>query len=287
VPIAHLALAVSWLALPVAGGPAIGDALAASDPAAAPRWSLALWLVWAVGAGALAAPRTTSLTVVRVLAPGAAALGAWTACTTDAGPSAVAAPTAGLAALVLALTPEVGARFVDGSSYGDERRVPLRTPVLLAIGIAPVAVLVALVGAASGPALVLAEQTTEGALAVVVGWPVAALALRALHRLQRRWLVLVPAGIVIHDHLVLAEPVLVLRKQIERFAPAPAGTDALDLSAGAAGLLLQLDLHEPITIARAARRGVDPTTEAVTSLLVAPVQPGATLTEAARRRLVG
>jgi hypothetical protein len=287
VPIAHLALAACWLLLPVAGGPAISDALASTNPSAAPRWSLALWGAWAVGAGALAAPRTTTLTTIRLLAPCAAALGLWTALEVDADIASAAAASAGVGALVLSLTAAVGARFVDGSSYGDERRVPLRTPFVLGVAVAPVVVALTLGCAATGPALLLAGDLIPGALATVVGWPVAAILVRALHRLHRRWLVLVPAGIVVHDHLVLAEPVLVLRKQIARFGPALADSDACDLTAGAAGLVLQLDLHEPVTLGRAVPRGADPATESVTSLLVAPVQPGATLTEAARRKLVG
>jgi hypothetical protein len=106
-----------------------------------------------------------------------------------------------------------------------------------------------------------------------------------MHTLSRRWLVFVPAGVVLHDPLSLEDPVLFQRKVIERLGPAPAGTDALDLTQGAAGLALELVLTEkvPMVRIRPGRRRGDAGASAL--LMFTPSRPGAVLAEARRRRL--
>lgn len=284
-PPVHAALLAAWVALPVLGGGAIGDALAAADPSAAPAWSAALWAVWALGLAALAVPRTTTLTAVRLVVPGGAVLGAWTATTGATGAGDVAAATAAGAATVLVLSPSIGARFVDGSSYGDERRLPLRAPSSLLLGPIELVAALVLAGAAAGPALLLAGDVAVGLAATAGGWVVAALGCRSLHQLSRRWLVLVPAGLVVHDQLTLAEPVLLRRQAIEGVGPAPVDVEAHDLTAGAPGLALLVALAEPTVIGPAPRRGEPGRTVEVRGVLVTPTLPGATLAEAARRRL--
>jgi hypothetical protein len=282
-------LLISWICLPVLGGPAIGDALAYADPDAAGRWTIALWVLWAAGVGALVAPRTVTLTAARLVVPGGALVGCWAAISGEPGVADVAAATTGVAAVVLLLAPSVSARFVDGSSYGDEVRIPLRTPATLALGPAPLAVVLAIAAAAAGPMLLLAGAVGAGIVATAAGWPLAAALTRSLHRLHRRWLVFVPAGVVVHDHLALAEPVLVQRAQIRRFAAAAADAaeapGVRDLTVGAWGLVVAIDLGEPLVIATAARRGETAEAEAVTGLLVAPLLPGAAIAEAAHRRI--
>ncbi len=107
---------------------------------------------------------------------------------------------------------------------------------------------------------------------------------RRLHRLSRRFLVFVPAGLALHDHLALADTAMFRRAAVERLGPAPADSTATDATAAALGLALELRLREPapITLAGTPRqpggRGV--TTDAV---LFTPTQPGAVLDEARRR----
>jgi hypothetical protein len=86
----------------------------------------------------------------------------------------------------------------------------------------------------------------------------------------------------------LAEPTLFARANIVSFGPAPAGTDALDLSANALGLALQLDLAPPQTIAviepgSARRRTAE--SRSVARLMIAPTRPGAVAAEARTRHL--
>jgi hypothetical protein len=133
-------------------------------------------------------------------------------------------------------------------------------------------------------ALLATEHWVAGGALVALGHPVAILFTRALHNLGRRWIVFVPAGLVLHDPLTLADPVLLRRQQIETVRPAPAGTDSLDLTQGAPGLAVEVVLLEkvPMTLVRPGRRGA-PGSSA--RFLVTPSRPGAVLADAAGRHL--
>jgi hypothetical protein len=125
-----------------------------------------------------------------------------------------------------------------------------------------------------------------GAVAVVVGAPLAVVLARALHSLTQRWVVFVPAGLVLKDHLALLDPVLLRRHLVTSFGPAPAESDALDLTARAPGLALEVRLREPVPLAQVSpgRRGSE--TRSPDALRFTPTRPGAVLAEAERRRLV-
>ena len=276
---------VVWLAQALCLGPALSAWL---DGASAPvQWvaSVGAWGGWLAVLVATLVPTTLSLTVVRIGGPGAAAAALGALVATGASAATVVALAAGLVALLVCLAPETAEVFVDGSSYGDERRLPLRTPALLLAGPAELAWAVALAGAAAGPLLVAAGQWLAGAVALAVGLPLARVAGRSLHALSRRWLVFVPAGLVVHDPLALAEPILLARSAVRRFGPAPADTDALDLTGGAWGLALEVRLVAPVTLARLAPRRAPVEVEDVTALLVTPARPGRVLAEARRRRV--
>jgi hypothetical protein len=277
---------VTWLVLPVLLGPAVGDAL---DDASRPVQLVAtvgLWVGWAVVLVATLVPTTVSLTALRVAAPAAvvAALAATVA--TGASTAGVVGLVGALVTALAAFWPGTGEAFVAGSSYGNERRMPLRVPGPLLAGPLLLAWLVAAAGVATGPMLLAAEQWVAGAAALAVGLPAAGVALRSVHTLARRWLVFVPTGVVVHDPLALAEPVLLRRADVRSFGPAPAGTTALDLTGGALGLALEVRLEPPVSLVLAAggRLGVGEATTAG-ALLVSPTRPGAVIAEARRRRL--
>jgi hypothetical protein len=283
---ARWALPAVWASLPFTVGPALASAL---DPRSRPVQvvaSVGAWLVWAAALGAALVPRTTSLTAVRIVAPAALVLAGWAALEVgEVGAEVVVALAASAVAAALALAPGTAERHVDGSSYGEERRFPLRPPGALLLGPLPLTWAVAVAGVVSGPLLLAARAWVAGAVALAVGLPAAAVAVRALHALSRRWLVLVPAGLVVHDRMAVQEPVLVLRRQVRSLGPAPADTTALDLTVGALGLALELDLHEPVSLVPAGRRGTPVELQEVTSLLVSPTRPGAVLAAASQRRL--
>jgi hypothetical protein len=277
---------VTWLVLPVLLGPALGDAL---DDASRPVQvvaSIGLWLGWAAVLVATLVPTTVSLTALRCATP--AAVVAAVAATVADGASAatVVGLAAALVAALAAFWPGTGEAFVAGSSYGDERRMPLRVPGPLLAGPLVLIWVAATAGVAAGPLLLAARQWIAGAAALAVGLPVALVAFRSLHTLARRWLVFVPAGVVVHDPLALAEPVLLRRSEVRSFGPAPADAAALDLTRGALGLALEVTLASPVSVVLAGggRQGVHEATTAG-ALLVAPTRPGAVLAEARRRRL--
>jgi hypothetical protein len=174
--------------------------------------------------------------------------------------------------------------FVDGSSYGPEQRFALRTPLLLGVVAVP-AMWALAVAVIAVPPLLASGTWTWGALVALV-WVVAVLpAVRSLHLLARRWVVLVPAGLVLSDPLVLAESLLLPRRTIGALGPAYEGTDATIVSQETLGLRLQVDLSEPIGLGLRQGRSTPPRELATDRLVFAPLRPGALLTAAADHRI--
>jgi hypothetical protein len=281
---------VTWAALPVTVGPALGEALDPASRAVQVTAGVLAWVVWAAVLVAALVPRTVSLTLVRTAAPVATAAAVWAALATTAGddlrwPPVLAAGWGALV-LVVAFAPATGDLFVDGSSYGDERRLPLRIPAALLLGPLPLAWALTTGPLVAGPLLLATERWVWGAVVLAVAVPVVPSGARALHGLARRWVVFVPAGLVLHDPMSLREPVLFRRSSVAHLGPAPADSDGADLTRSALGLALELELVEPqpIGVARPGRRGA---TEAevlpVERLLFTPTRPGAVLAEARDR----
>ena len=279
-------LRAAWAILPLVAGPALAAAL---DPTSGPvrtAASVALWALWAATLLATVVLGPPTLTFVRIVAPAAPLAAAWAAAT---GRPSVPAAAAGLlgtgAAATLAMAPTIGRAFVNAPAYPNERRHLLRLPAALVLGLVPAAWAVAVAVPTAAMLLAAAGQGFAATAALVFGGPAAVVAVRALHPLTQRWLVLVPAGIVLKDPLALTEPVLFRSQVVEALRPAPAGTDSLDLTLGAGGLALELVLTEkvPLTLVRAKER----TGEAGASarLLVTPTRPGAVLAEAADRAI--
>ncbi|CAN5745024.1 hypothetical protein BH10ACT1_BH10ACT1_20850 [soil metagenome] len=276
---------ILWLALALASTGSLSDALDGRSAAVALVARIGLALGWGAGLVALLVPRSSALTAMRVLVPGglAAALGALAAGSVADG-SDVA--TVALAALGTAwvLTPWMGDAWVDGSSYGSERRLLLRPPALFSYLLVPVTWVLVVAGATVGPLLLAARQWVPGAVLLVLGWAAAAAGGRSLHQLSRRWVVLVPSGMVIHDPLTMPEAQLFLRRMISRLGPAPAGTTAHDLTAGAPGLALELDLNEPADLLLRTR-GRDTATRSTSSVVFTPSRPRHLLDAAAAARI--
>jgi hypothetical protein len=275
---------LTWLVLPLVAGPSFGDALDGASRPVQVVAGVGLWGGWAAVLVATLVPATVTLTVLRIAAPAAVAFAV--AATVAGGVSGadVAALAFTVLAALAAFSPVTGAVFVDGSSYGDERRLPLRVPGPLAVG--PVELVWALVvaGVVAGPLLLAARQWVVGAPALVAGAAAAWWGVRALHTLSRRWVVFVPAGLVLHDPLALVDPVLVTRGTVRSFGPAPADTDALDLTRGAFGLGLELRFTEPVALVVVRGKGEGESVSAA-AVLITPTRPGALLTEARARRL--
>lgn len=275
-------LRAAWLTLPLTTGALLADAL---DERSGPVQLVAAVLAWAVWGAvvlALLLRRPLGLTVLRTASPASFGAAVWAAA--DTGEGAALVLLAGVPAIVSFL-PEVGEWMVNGAAYGFERRFPLRAPGALLLGPIPLSEVLLVAGVVTGPLLLAAEQWVLGGLALVIGLPVAAICARALHALSLRWAVLVPAGLVVKDHVTMVDPVLFKRGEVEVLRPAPSDTDAVDLTARAPGLALELRLKEKADISVLEPGAREPQHGKVLRLLFTPSRPGALLADAGERRI--
>ena len=276
------ALRAVWLVQPVTLGPALADGF--HDLDGHTFLSVSAWVLWGLGLLATLVPRPVTLTAIRIGGPAAAALSVWTATTVD-DTALVAVALGGAFVLgVLSHWPAVADTYVDGASYGDEKRFLLRAPGPVVLALGPLAWALTVAGVVVGPLLLASGDSAVGSAACVAGLPIAAASARALHHLHRRWIVLVPAGFVLHDHLALADPTLLPRDALTSVGPASADTDAHDLTQAARGMALEVRCREPHDLRPASRDG---SAEVVVTeaILCAPARPAAVLAEAKRRRL--
>ena len=274
-------LRAAWAVLPFTAGPGLAAALDGRDPAVRSAASVGLWAVWAVVLVATLVPHPIALTVVRVAAPAGVAASAAAA---DSG-AGVLGGFWWIAVVLIAFLPETGAYFVNGPAYPNERRFLLRPPGPLLLGPIAVAWALLVAGPTAAVLLLAAGKWLLGIVVAVVGLPVAALLARSLHGLSRRWLVFVPAGVVVHDDLALADAMLFQKRGVGGVRPATTDSTSLDITQGALGLALELALKEPVTVnVKVPRTPVGKATTC-TGLLLTPTQPGAVLTEARARRL--
>lgn len=273
-----------WVLL--AAGDLFAVALRDQDAAFRTTVSVGLWLSWAAVLVVLVAPGAVALTLARTAVPAAVPATLWANQSLADSSDRLHLATIGVAVLatVAVLLPRVGERFVDAASYGDERRYLLRAPAVVLWGPMLPTWAVAAAGITAGPIALAAQRWVLGAILIVAGTPPALLALRALVRLAQRWLVFVPAGLVVRDHVAIAEPVLISRGSISHIGPARADTKALDLTARAAGLALEVSLSGPIELALPRARST-PEQRSTSELLVSPTRPAAVLGEAGRRRI--
>jgi hypothetical protein len=276
---------VVWAVLPLVAGPAFADAFDDRSRAVQLVGSVGLWAAWAVVLCASLVLHPLSLTLVRAGAP-AAALAAVAAGIGGAGTGAtVVAFAAAVVASLVALLPEVAVAFVNGPAYPNERRFPLRAPGPLLLGPLQVAWAMCVATPAAAALLLASKQWVTGVLLVVVAAISIAILGRSLYALANRWLVFVPAGVVLHDPMTLADPMLFRRKDVASFDLAAADTDALDLTARAFGLAIELEVAEPVPLAMIETRARAPKPVTASKLLFAPTRPGAVITEARSRRL--
>ena len=190
-----------------------------------------------------------------------------------------------IVAVAAIFSAEYGQWMVQASAYGDEDRLPLRSPV--PVGAA--AIVSWLVWAASllgGPVALAAGNW-------LLGIPVTALAVAASvfvgprwHALSRRWLVLVPAGLVVHDPVVLADTLMLRTDQILGLGLARADTEAADLTGPASGYAIQIDTSETVsTVFAFTPREPNGRAIHMTGFLIAPSRPGQALRRAKARGL--
>ena len=234
---------VAWVALALIPN-GIAPTLASHGRSAQLVFTLAAWALWGLGTLAIFWLSPYSLSALRMVAPLATAglvgfLFASLSTYADVALGDVAWPLIGVAIGVLALVciflPTFGLLHVQASAYGDEKRLLLRVP---AVQIAPIAV--------SYLAMVAFPLATLFALGGEVWWLTALCLVPAvlifrvvpkrLHRFSRRWLVVVPAGVVVHDELLLAETFMVRTTAITHVELSATSGEALNLTGDIAGV---------------------------------------------------
>ena len=252
------------------------------------HWSLgalgvATGTAWLIGVIGLAALSTIGLTATRVVIPLSAVFAA-VAVSLEPGIESMVLALAAVVATVGVCSGDYGQRFVQSSAYGDEHRFALRPPA----GYLVAATIAWLVWAGLSATMVGAFTTGRWWVGGVLGvlW-VAATVTASLrwHLLSTRWLVLVPAGVVVHDRLVLAETIMLKRSQIAHLSLAETTSTAIDITGPSSGHAIEIRSRDEFAIVRAPRRGQAATPETTAAILVAPTRPGRAL-EASHSRAI-
>ena len=234
---------VAWVALALIPN-GIAATLASHGRTTQLVFTLGAWALWALGTLAIFWLSPYSLSALRMVAPLAAAglvgfVFASLSTYTDVALSDVAWSLVGVAVGVLALLciflPAFGLLHVQASAYGDEKRLLLRVP---AAQIAPIAVSYVVMAAFPVATLfaVSAEVWWLAALCLVPTVLIFRVVPKRLHRFSRRWLVVVPAGVVVHDELLLAETFMVRTIAVTRVELSATSGEALNLTGDIAGV---------------------------------------------------
>lgn len=193
------------------------------------------WVIWTAVTIAVLVPSPLSLTVLRCGVPMAVICAA--------GAVSPFALFVSIVALVLTYSPLIADSMVQGGAYGDETRFSLRTPVPY-MAPAVVAWLILCGSILGGSVALAARQWIIGGPLLILGAILIRFVPRRLHRLSRRWLVVVPAGIVVHDHMVLAETLMVPRANILSLTSAMEAGESADFTGGVLGQRIAVEQIE-------------------------------------------
>lgn len=276
----------AWLVVAIIGGEPIGQALEDRSRMLQLAGTVSSWVGWGVGAVALAVAGVATLTVARsvIPAPLVVAAAALIGGSEPGAGVALVVPAAVAAAAVCSA--EFGRVYIQASAYGDEQRFGLRPPIgyLIASAVSWLATATALV---ITPLAWAANAWLLGVAVTIVAAAGLALLPNRWHQLSRRWLVLVPAGVVVHDPVVLNDTLMMLSRTIVSVSldePGIASQTAADLTGPTPGLGVEITLAES-TLAVFAATPSDPTGRAIhlTALVVSPTRPGSVI-RAARAR---
>lgn len=240
---------VAWVALALIPS-GIAPTLASHGRSAQMVFTLGAWALWGLGTLAIFWLSPYSLSALRMLAPLATAglvgfVFASLSTYADVALGDVAWPLVGVAVAVLALVciflPTFGSLHVQASAYGDEKRLLLRVP---AAQVAPIVVSYVVMVAFPVATLfaVGGEVWWLAALCLVPSVFLFRVVVKSLHRFSRRWLVVVPAGVVVHDELLLAETFMVRTSAVTRVELSATSGEALNLSGDVAGVRRQMML---------------------------------------------
>jgi len=241
--------------------------------------TVGIWLLWSIALLCTLVPSSSALTAIRLALPTIFVIVAAAAVAIGISSGVAAALAISLLASLLIFSGDIGDSFVQLAAYGDERRYLLRCPpAMLLVQVLSWLVWLTLtivaINLLAGDALIL------GAIVAIVALLLAIVLPRRFHRFSRRWLVSVPAGLVIHDHVVLAETAMFMNNAVIEVGIDLAPSEAADLSGKCSGVGLLIALKDFDTVVLAAT----PKTPGgsaihVKSMRVCPTRPGRAITE--------
>ncbi len=264
-----------WTTLPITTGLAFTEAVETRSYAVRAVVLALLWFGWIVGLFAVLVHRTWALTAMRIVVPLSFLCSLITlfASHVSIAHALLAIVTIG-GALILSFTPTFAQQTVNGLAYADEERFVCKIPPSLLLGALPITVVLIGIGLSAGPLLIAADNTAFGVIAIVIGFPLSVFACRLLHRLSKRWIVLVPAGITLVDQWTLAEPVLYSHSQIVSIGKS-AGKNSqdhvADLRLGAVFHSIGLNLDDRVSLQL--RKGRSTQKIRTDCILIAPEDP--------------
>ncbi len=245
--------------------------------------SVTWWVGWSVVASASIVLHPLSLSVVRIVAP---LVAIETAAHVSGAVRDVATAAAVAAAIVVSFGAEYGRAHVQAAAYGAERRHLLRPPAAaLLVTVVAWLVVAALLVTVNLVDVAESSQWLDVAFRILVAVLAAALTFRAT-TLARRWFVIVPAGVVIHDPLLLTDSVMIPRRDVVSLTADSASTPgAFDVTGTTWGPTLVVTAREACDVsltdfgARLTRTGRRLHAGAVR---FAPSRPGAAVADVSR-----
>jgi hypothetical protein len=278
-------LRIAWVGVVFAAVPALDDAFDGRSDTVHDVARLVGGGVWLVGVAAMAIPAVVSLTATRILVPLSVPVAFATAVAGAGTAAAVGFVATALLATFIGFSAPLGRAFVQASAYGDEDRNLLRPPLAYLIA----CVVTWSVWAAAlitGPLLLADHRWIAGGALCAIATGGVLWAWRRWHRLSRRWFVLVPTGVVVHDHLVLGETLMLRRADVAGLRLAPSDTEALDLTGPATGHAIEISTTGATTAILAATPKT-PRGRVIhfSACLISPSRPGQVLAAAGARRL--
>lgn len=190
--------------------------------------------------------------------------------------------------------PDVRTLVAEGMSHSGERRLPLRTAALLLILVVTPAYLLS--GFTLGiPVLIIAglRPSPVWAIAAVAGLAATVPLAISADRMDRRWIVIAPRGLVVHDPFLLSAGLRIPPQAIEYVEPGGKNWRSriedpatfLDLTAGALSKPLLVRLRSRVEAPQPRRIGIGmafPPGGCVTLVAVCPVDPRGAFASLAR-----
>ena len=210
-----LAFRLAWIPIPLFGYGVFDSALSDKSDPIQITIVIGLWIIWSMVLVASLIPSASLLTLYRVVVPISVVAAIWGCIKAEMNASSILLLFCSAMCLSISLLPSIGFWFINGSAYGDEVRIPLRAPGPLLLGPVPLAWTVVASSLIFSVILLSSQNYVSGFIVLTIGSSLSYFSCRSLSALSQRWLVFVPAGIVLHDNMVLSDPFLIRKSMIK------------------------------------------------------------------------